>query len=493
MLRTANRLGWKTTFLWPKGERKFLSFSTKNLVNKTQEPSEINLDPEQTVGSNLKDIFPERRQSHGFKRTLGGFLSLSGVSLFCYSHAAELLTMDNLAGSCVLIGGGLLFSVSDYANRKSMKDISRPGGSGTTSKFKPRFKFTLLNDHFDDEKLELNEIAQDRTELSIPFPVQPLLMSAQVEEMKSHHERLAQQQKKIIKEIEEELAVKTSVRRIKQKLQPRVYVLTFRDTPSSQGNRRKPNELSLLDQFAATVSLVLSVASPYDEVVIRLTSPGGAVTTYGHAAAQLLRFKKAGIPVTCCVDTVAASGGYMMASVANHVVASPFALLGSIGVVSGMPNVNKLLKKNDVDFLLFTAGKHKRTVHPLAPVTDESKAKYQEQLEDIHDAFQKHIVENRDAVNIEEASTGEAWIAAQAIERGLVDELGTSDEYIRSKMPTHSVIAIDVDKSPRTFMDLIESGVDSIISIKETLVGSVLGSSHYSPKALSTHSRDILK
>jgi len=147
----------------------------------------------------------------------------------------------------------------------------------------------------------------------------------------------------------------------------------------------------------------------------------------------MLRLRKAGVKVTCCVDTVAASGGYMMACCADHLVASPFAFVGSIGVVSGMPNFYRVMQKNEIDYMMFTAGKYKRTVHPLTETTPEQKEKFVEQLEDIHTAFQQHVHENRNKVDMEQAGTGEAWIASQAVAKGLVDELGTSDEYIRSK------------------------------------------------------------
>ena len=125
------------------------------------------------------------------------------------------------------------------------------------------------------------------------------------------------------------------------------------------------------------MTLLLATATPFDEVVVKITSPGGGVSEYGLAASQLLRLKTAGVKTTVCVDTVAASGGYMMACVADRVVASPFAILGSIGVVAHMPNLHKVLKKNDIDFLLFTAGKFKRTVTPLTETTEEAKRKFQ--------------------------------------------------------------------------------------------------------------------
>ena len=125
--------------------------------------------------------------------------------------------------------------------------------------------------------------------------------------------------------------------------------------------------------------------------MVRLESGGGLVHGYGLAAAQLVRLKDAGLTLTVCVDKVAASGGYMMACVADKVVAAPFAVIGSIGVVSQLPNFHKWLKNHDVDYEMFTAGDYKRTVTVFGENDAEDRAKYQEELEQTHALF-KHFV-----------------------------------------------------------------------------------------------------
>ena len=242
-------------------------------------------------------------------------------------------------------------------------------------------------------------------------------------------------------------------------------MIDFSDAADAKQQGKGENATDPISKFSKTVSLLVSAASPYDEVVVRLTSPGGAVTTYGLAAAQLLRLRKAGIKVTACVDTVAASGGYMMACVADKIVASPFSFLGSVGVVSGMPNFSKVMEKNDVEYMMFTAGKYKRTVHPLVKPEKEDKEKFQEQLDQIHDAFKDHVEAGRKGHigDFDEVGTGEAWLAQVAAEKGLVDQLATSDEYIRSKMANYDVIQVEVAKKRRNkLQDLLEKGVHSI-------------------------------
>ena len=131
----------------------------------------------------------------------------------------------------------------------------------------------------------------------------------------------------------------------------------------------------------------------------------------------------------------------MMACCSDRIIAAPFAYLGSIGVVSELPNFHKLLTNNNIDYLLFTAGEFKRTVHHLAENTSEGIQKFQEQLDEVHDAFKSHVAENRaDRIKVDDVATGEAWLACQAISKGLVDELMTSAQYLESKMKSMDVI-----------------------------------------------------
>ena len=92
------------------------------------------------------------------------------------------------------------------------------------------------------------------------------------------------------------------------------------------------------------VTAIVRNSKPGDEVLVVLQTGGGTVTGYGLAAAQLKRFKENGMKLTICVEQVAASGGYMMSCVADKIIASPFAVLGSIGVISDIPNIYNRLK-----------------------------------------------------------------------------------------------------------------------------------------------------
>ncbi len=192
---------------------------------------------------------------------------------------------------------------------------------------------------------------------------------------------------------------------------------------------------SAVDNLRKEISAVLQVAEGNDEIVVRLESPGGMVHSYGLAASQLRRITSQGVHLTVCVDQVAASGGYMMACIAEKIMAAPFAVVGSIGVVAQIPNFHRLLKKNDIDIELLTAGEYKRTLTMFGQNTDSDRAKFQEELEDTHTLFKEFVRENRRGLDISKVATGEHWYGLRAMDLGLIDELMTSDEYLlrRSK------------------------------------------------------------
>lgn len=200
----------------------------------------------------------------------------------------------------------------------------------------------------------------------------------------------------------------------------RIFVLDFcGDIKASQ-----------VAQLREEVTAVLHIIQPSDEVVIKLESPGGVVHGYGLAASQLARLRERHIPLTVCIDKVAASGGYLMACVANQIIAAPFAIIGSIGVVAQIPNVHRLLKKHDIDFEQITAGEFKRTLTVFGENTDKARDKMREDMQEIHTAFKDYILQNRAGVDMARVATGEHWLASDAIKLKLVDRLMTSDDYL---------------------------------------------------------------
>jgi serine protease SohB len=209
----------------------------------------------------------------------------------------------------------------------------------------------------------------------------------------------------------------------KPEIKSRVFVLDFDGDIKASATESLRHEITAL----------LTLATPKDEVVLRLESGGGMVHSYGLASSQLARIRDAGVPLTVCIDKVAASGGYMMACIGDKIISAPFAILGSIGVVAQLPNVNRLLKKHDIDFEVLTAGEYKRTLTVFGENTEKGREKFQEDLDITHRLFKNFVARYRPQLAIDEVATGEVWLGIAALENQLVDELKTSDEYLAQK------------------------------------------------------------
>jgi serine protease SohB len=215
--------------------------------------------------------------------------------------------------------------------------------------------------------------------------------------------------------------------------QPKLFVIEFDGDVHA-------NEV---EAFREEITAVITIAKPEDKVLIKLESPGGVVHGYGLAASQIARLKSAKIHTTVAVDKVAASGGYMMACVADKIVAAPFSIIGSIGVVAQLPNINKLLKKNDIEVEQHTAGEFKRTLTVMGENTEEGREKFKQELEETHVLFKQFVSDHRPDLDINKVATGEHWYATQAKELGLVDEIKTSDDFILEKAKDNELYKVE--------------------------------------------------
>jgi serine protease SohB len=266
------------------------------------------------------------------------------------------------------------------------------------------------------------------------------------------HKQEQKQAAKLAKTEEEGSAVK-----------PRLFVLRF------EGDL----QASSVEQLRTEITAVLTLAGPADEVVICLESPGGAVHGYGLAASQLDRIRAHGIPLVVVVDKVAASGGYLMAAVADRILAAPFAVIGSIGVLAQIPNVHRLLKKHDVDVELLTAGKYKRTLTVLGENTEEGRQKFIEELEDIHALFQEFVGSRRPQLDMAEVATGEVWYGDRALARNLIDELCTSDEYLARACDDKDVYEVRWVEHKRPLERLMAQVEGAVVRLADRVTGSV--------------------
>lgn len=217
----------------------------------------------------------------------------------------------------------------------------------------------------------------------------------------------------------------------------RVFVCHF------TGDVRASAVASLREEITA----ILAVAREGDEVVVVLESGGGTIHGYGLAASQLARVRTAGVRLTAVVDKIAASGGYMMACVADRILAAPFAIVGSIGVVAQLPNFNRWLRSHDIDFEQITAGKYKRTLSLFGENTDEDREKFQAEIEDAHALFKSFIAEYRPSLDLDAVATGEHWFGTRALEIGLVDGIATSDAYLCERAGGADVFEVRAERS----------------------------------------------
>ena len=274
----------------------------------------------------------------------------------------------------------------------------------------------------DDEQIEVEKI-NERYDEYRDLMKSAVLSADDVKKEKKTERKKIKEEKKAAKKKKEPKDSK-----------PRVFVTEFDgDVKASDA-----------EQLRTIVTAILTVANPNDEVVVKLESSGGMVHSYGLASSQLTRITDKNIPLTICVDMVAASGGYMMACVANKILAAPFAIIGSIGVIAQLPNFHKLLKKAEIDYEMHTAGEYKRTLTMFGENTDKGREKFQEELEDTHVLFKEFVGEHREVLDVADVATGEIWFGKRALEKKLIDEIKTSDEYLLEKSEACDIYELSI-------------------------------------------------
>ena len=268
----------------------------------------------------------------------------------------------------------------------------------------------------------LNQQFEDLKDTMLIATTDESLQKAEEKKLIKAKKKLLSEQKKTAKNVSESDTTKRS----------KVYVLNFDGNISA----------SAVGHLREEITAVLTQATPNDEVLLKLESAGGMVHSYGLASSQLDRLRKKNVPLTVCVDKVAASGGYMMACVADKILAAPFAIIGSIGVVAQMPNFNKVLKKHDVEFELLTAGEHKRTLTMFGENTEKGREKFIEELEETHQLFKEYVSTRRPQIDINKIATGEIWYGSRAKDIKLIDDIQTSDEYLVSRIEDADVFEV---------------------------------------------------
>ncbi|WP_153069734.1 protease SohB [Psychromonas sp. psych-6C06] len=272
-------------------------------------------------------------------------------------------------------------------------------------------------------EVELTDLSEQLKETKKSIEEQ-LLSAPQLKERHKKEKKAAKEKQKLDKKLAKEGDDNSSLAQL--------YVIDFKGSIDAK-------EVSSLRE---EITAILSVATEQDEVFVRLESGGGMVHGYGLAASQLQRIKDKKIPLTISVDKVAASGGYMMTCIADKIIAAPFAILGSIGVIAQIPNFNKVLKKHDIEFEQLTAGEYKRTLTMFGENDEQGRNKFKQELQETHDLFKHFVSEHRPVIDIEEVATGEHWYGLQAIKLKLIDAISTSDDYLLSQLDNRHIVQI---------------------------------------------------
>ena len=342
---------------------------------------------------------------------------------FLFFYGLFLLKALTLVAAILIV----VFAVSVLASRKR-----KPGSSG-------KLKIRKVNEQLEDMSEALS--------LSL---LDPAARKQELKEKKAADKAEAKAQKAAAKKAKRQRGGGETV--VVEPPSKRVFLLDF------DGDIRA----STVDNLRREISAIITSATPEDEVVVRLESGGGLVTGYGLGASQLDRLREHRIPLTVCVDKVAASGGYMMACVADKLVAAPFAVVGSIGVVAQIPNFHRLLKEWNIDIELLTAGKFKRTLTVLGENTDEGRRKFLEDIERIHAQFKQYVGERRPRLDVDAVATGEIWSGQDALDHRLVDQLLTSDEYLMTACKEADVLHLSY-KERKSLLDKIGVGVENTV------------------------------
>ena len=255
---------------------------------------------------------------------------------------------------------------------------------------------------------------------------------------------------------------KKKKKEIKGKSKEIVYVLDFKGDIQA----------SAVGKLKQEINAIIASQVKCKEVVIKVESGGGSAYAYGLCAAELKRLVDNKIKLTVCIDKIAASGGYLMSCVATKIVAAPWAIVGSIGVIAQLPNFHRLLKKLDIDIEMHTAGKFKRTLTTLGENTKQGREKFISELEDLHIVFKDFVKENRSKIQVAKVATGEVWQGDKAKKLGLIDEIGTSDDYLLKLASKFKLLEIQYfEKKPFTARIgsaaevIVEKGIYKILDI----------------------------
>ncbi|MFG6666700.1 signal peptide peptidase SppA [Halomonas sp. HNIBRBA4712] len=172
-------------------------------------------------------------------------------------------------------------------------------------------------------------------------------------------------------------------------------------------------------------------------VVLHIDSPGGSPVQSQRVYAEIMRLREQGDkPIIAVIEDIGASGAYYIASAADEIVASPASLVGSIGVIYAGFGFQEAISDLGVERRVMTAGENKAFLDPFQPLNEEIAAFWQGVLNQTHEQFINDVRAGRGdrLVESDELFSGLIWSGEQAIELGLIDELGNLEQVARAQV-----------------------------------------------------------
>jgi protease-4 len=169
-------------------------------------------------------------------------------------------------------------------------------------------------------------------------------------------------------------------------------------------------------------------------LVLRIDSPGGTVAASQAIAEKIKKFKeKTKKPVIVSMGDVAASGGYYISLYADKIIAHPGTTTGSIGVIALLFSIEELLENLGIKPEIFKAGKYKDLFRGLRPLSDEERALLQQYVDGFYEQFVQAVAEGRKlpVERVRELATGQPYTGAQAVQLGLIDQLGSLEDALQ--------------------------------------------------------------
>ncbi|NMB39202.1 MAG: signal peptide peptidase SppA [Firmicutes bacterium] len=209
-------------------------------------------------------------------------------------------------------------------------------------------------------------------------------------------------------------------------------------------------------------------------LVIRIDSPGGTSGTSQELFQAVLRIRQKGIPVIVSMGDTAASGGYYVASAADYIFANGSTITGSIGVIMEFTNLEELYNKIGIKYEIIKSGAYKDAGHSARSLTPAEEKLFADLIHDVWDQFVTDVTESRglEREKVEALADGRILTGRQALEAGLIDEIGGLEEALNKAQEAAGIVGpfrIKSYQEPLSWFERILSVINNVPNILENL------------------------